>query len=158
MEWAAQDRLCFRAMRIDADQAPLLRNSSTGLGTRVPGDIGASLEGVVYVESGGVSVTFDDPQHLPPNLRPRQYAGGKCKEPLWVIEAGAISPHLRVRLDPADPTHGLVEPRRTMHFIEYTSTSSAPAVLGDVRERTVWGTRGGHGRWTNLTSKAICAD
>lgn len=108
-------------MRADADDFPLLaENSSAGLGARVPADINVTMDGMVRPASGGMSVTFGDPRHLPPHLRPATY-GGRGRNPLWRIQAGDFGPHLRIRIDPDNEHHGLVEPARTMSWEEYRS-------------------------------------
>jgi hypothetical protein len=73
---------------------------------------------------GGLSVSPDDPMHLPYFRRPPEFHG-TGKDPLWKIETSMLGPDLVYRPDPADPTHGFIEPRRAMTFDDYQSAIAA---------------------------------
>lgn len=104
-------------MRADVDGLPVLRDSTSGLGVRVPGDIAASDQ-FVYPGAGGMTVNFDSADNLSWHHRPRSI-GGPCNHPAWVIQVAQLPPQLRVRIDPDDDLHGLVEPVVPMPLAEF---------------------------------------
>lgn len=65
-----------------------------------------------------MSVSPDDPLRLPAHRLPPSF-GGTGKDPVWGIGEFALGEDLAYRPDPADATHGFVEPARIMSFDEY---------------------------------------
>lgn len=109
----------YRAMKRADDERPLCEDSARGLGARVPTDIGADSAGDVHPETGGMSVTPDDPTRMNMLRRPRAL-GGLGKDPLWVLDDVALTDELTWRRDPADPeVHAFVEPVRVMPLESY---------------------------------------
>jgi hypothetical protein len=86
------------------------------LGARLDGDIPVDAECMVCPDTGGMSVTPDDPADLPQSVRPRQY-GGTGRRPVWVISSSSLPPTLRYRRD--KPSHGLIEPSERMTSQQY---------------------------------------
>lgn len=103
---------------------PGIGPASSRLGVRVPKDIptsGTDLDAWVYPDTGGMSVTLDDPARMPLPRRPSSL-GGRGKLPVWQLSV-AYFPRwtLRVRIDPRDPYHGFVEPILPVRFDDYIS-------------------------------------
>ena len=85
------------------------------LGVRPQVDIPAT-SGHVRPNTGGLSAAVDRPENLHPLRRPRAY-GGFGKDPAWSLSLDQIGPNLQFRQD--TPTHGLLEPSRTMSLVEF---------------------------------------
>ena len=70
-------------------------------------------------ESGGMSVTLDDPFEIPPHRRPASL-GGDGDWPLWRILSDDLPERLATRND--RDFHGLVEPSQQMSADEYVQS------------------------------------
>src|SRR5262245_59862105 len=111
----------FRTMREEADGLPSVGPGARLLGIR-PGD--APDPDVLAVDptdstgptEGGLSMAPDDPLYLPRQRRPASL-GGLGRDPVWYIEKNDLGPDLQFRQD--KPTHGLIEPRRSMTLQEF---------------------------------------
>lgn len=84
-----------------------------GLGVRPGHDLDAiHPDDLVEPESGGMSVTPDDPL-LAPSFRLPEALGGDSKHPLWSISTDALDQyHLTCRTDRHG--HALIEPTETV--------------------------------------------
>lgn len=118
-------RALFRPMREEHGQPRIAPN---GLGVRLPEDgpqyggvvdIYPDDEGAVHPESGGMSVTLDDPFEIPPHRRPASL-GGDGDWPLWRILSDDLPERLATRND--RDFHGLVEPSQQMSADEYVQS------------------------------------
>jgi hypothetical protein len=93
--------------------------------TVLPVDIVPDERGQVRPESGGMSVTPDDPALLPVHLRPKTL-GGQGKLPVFRIHVAALGALLAYRADPTRPDrHGFVEPIRVMLLDAYQAALAA---------------------------------
>lgn len=109
----------YRAMKRAEDTLPLCEDTARGLGARVPSDIALDPAGDVHPETGGMSVTPDDPSRMNMLRRPRTL-GGLGKDPLWVLDGMALGDDLAWRRDPDAPdAHAFVEPARVMRLDTY---------------------------------------
>jgi hypothetical protein len=109
----------FRGMKEDAGGMPELGESSRSLGVRPGIDVAAAKSvDSVFPGQGGMSVSPDDPQHLPYYRRPATL-GGTGKDPVWRIADVDLGQDLQYRPDPARGGHGFVEPARSMTLAEY---------------------------------------
>ncbi len=109
----------FRAMRKDEAGRPVCGSAGSMLGVRPNVDIPNDGTGAVKPGTGGLSITPDDPAHLPPHVRPPRL-GGKGRLPIFEILRGAIGSSLTFRADPDHPvTHGFVEPAKVMVLADY---------------------------------------
>jgi hypothetical protein len=123
----------FRSMKQDADGKPIVGQSATALGVRVPRDIAPDAAGMVHPGKGGMSVAPHlrdlPPQRVPSRLRhlvPR--ATGKESMHVWIHGEGpfAASPvALGLVLAPDRPGHGSVQPDQTMMFDDYEKALAA---------------------------------
>lgn len=115
-------RKMFRSMKKDIDGLPVVRESSSGLGVRAGEDIPVA-DGRVEPNTGGMSVTPDDPRLIPASLRPRElggYAQGRCA--FFLLESDLSGRALSYRSDPEKPReHGFIEPSREMPISDYKS-------------------------------------
>lgn len=121
---AASVRDLYRAMD-DDNGTPLV--DPNHLGVRTAGshiDINSDANGIVHPNTGGMSVTPDDPLHLPRHFRPRSL-GGRGKRPVWLISSVHIVDPLVARQD--RPTHWLVEPSKPIALTTYGAALSATA-------------------------------
>ncbi|HWL85017.1 MAG TPA: hypothetical protein VNO21_04410 [Polyangiaceae bacterium] len=115
----------FRAMRRNEGGKPLCGSAGSLLGVRAGIDITPDASGRVTRGHGGLSVTPNDPQKLPPHVRPPQF-GGKGKLPIFQIRTSAIGLSLCYRADPGRPQqHGFIEPREPMLLNDYQSALGA---------------------------------
>ena len=102
-------------MRPDlADRSrPRCGPDARSLGARVPRDIEPDDRGDVHPETGGMSVSPDDPRNLPQHRRPPSL-GGPGKDPVFVVFVIAdvdVGASLVFRPDARNPgRHGFVEP------------------------------------------------
>jgi hypothetical protein len=104
-------------MRRDGDGFPVLTHlTSSGLGVRPEIDIQVDDDGFVEPESGGMSVTPDTPDGLPPARRPREF-GGIGKHPAWFLDADELPDSLVYREE--RETHGFIEPSVRMELTDY---------------------------------------
>jgi hypothetical protein len=118
-------RVLFRPMREDQGQPALAPNA---LGVRLPQDaaqyggkvdIYPDPDGSVHPQSGGMSITLDDPLQIPRHRRPVAL-GGDGNLPLWRIQSDDLPETLIARND--HDFHGLVEPASSMTteaFVQY---------------------------------------
>jgi hypothetical protein len=119
----------FRGMLPDGAK-PMLGSDGKMLGIRIPVDIRPDANGNVFPRSGGMSVS-PTLRQLPPHRIPRRLravgvsdAEGTDKLNVWSMGSGPfvegpVRAGLTLRLDPNDPTHGLVEPDRVMSVNDY---------------------------------------
>jgi hypothetical protein len=106
-------------MRKDESGRPRCGAQGNLLGARPRVDIYPDAANNVTDGAGGMSVTPDDPAHLPPHVRP-QRLGGIGKLPVFELETVRLGEKLTYRPDPERPDrHGFVEPRELMSFGEY---------------------------------------
>jgi hypothetical protein len=104
----------FRAMKPAPDQRPLCGSLANELGVRPKVDIAPDAAGQVHPETGGLSTTPDNPNLLPPHVRPVSL-GGRGKLPVFVVDVGQLGPLLAPRRDPKNPVkHAFIEPGRGM--------------------------------------------
>jgi hypothetical protein len=114
-------------MRKDKSGRPLCGTGPKMLGARVPTDIAPDDQGTVSPETGGLSVTPDDPAFLPVHLRPKAL-GGQGKLPVFKIPVAALGALLAYRPDPKGPDrHGFIEPLRVMLLDAYQAALAATA-------------------------------
>lgn len=107
----------MKAANKDAPEEP--RASARTLGARPNIDIPINEDESVEPETGGVSVSPDSPENLPPYRRPPEF-GGIGKDPLWELDTDDLSDELVYRPDPDDPhRHGFIEPSYKMAFEQY---------------------------------------
>jgi hypothetical protein len=100
----------YRAMKRDSDGMPLCGAKANELGVRPGIDIEEDAEGLVHPKTGGLSTTPDDPDLLPPHVRPASH-GGKGKLPVFVLEVAVLDAQLSARRDPKSPRrHAFIEP------------------------------------------------
>ena len=103
----------FRAMANDGG-APLVDPGHLGVRTRgARCDIEVDATGSVHPETGGMSVTPDNPMDLPLHRRPRSLLG-TGNRPVWSIASAHIAGRLTVRQDRR--THWLIEPSSSMEL------------------------------------------
>lgn len=102
----------------ERDGAPVAGRSARSLGARPGTDIPVDDAGLVRPGKGGMSVSPDDPHNLPRHRLPPEL-GGTGKDPAWAIGEYELGDQLAYRPDPANPTHGFVEPAGIMLFDEY---------------------------------------
>jgi len=102
-------------MREDAVGGPMVGPTARSLGVRPSVDIPVVV-GLVYPDTGGLSVAPDRPENLHPLRRP-PILGGSGKDPVWWIGTDHLGDNLRFRQD--SPTHGVVEPARAMALDEF---------------------------------------
>jgi hypothetical protein len=74
---------------------------------------------MVRPETGGMSVSPDDPMRLPAFRRPPAM-GGTGKDPVFCISEECLGQSLRYRPDPQRPNeHGFIEPSKPMTLDEF---------------------------------------
>lgn len=114
-------------MRADRDGRPLCGDTGARLGVRVPRDIEPDAAGMVSPGVGGLSITPDDPRHLPPEFRPESL-GGLGRLPLFALAVHDLTADLQVRLDPTNPQrHGFLEPTLPTELEAYQRALCATA-------------------------------
>lgn len=100
----------YRAFQTTDAGRPVVGSGDAMLGARVPVDIAVDAEGNVHPQSGGLSITPDDPARLPPHFRP-EALGGKGRFPVFELEDADLPARLTWRRDARRPLkHGFVEP------------------------------------------------
>ncbi len=110
-------------MKPDSDGFPLTGATRRMLGVK-PGhppddDIPVDDMNHVHPNTGGMSVTIDDPRRLPKHRLPRTM-GGEGRDPLYQMPCGVLSASLQLRADQPHPSlHRLVEPAKRSHFNEF---------------------------------------
>ena len=123
-------QIVFRAMREDPNGKPLTGRSARTLGVRIGGpriDIPIRA-GRVYPQTGGMSVTPDDPMRLPRSRRPRAL-GGVSHDPVFSLQVTDLPSSLTLRID--KPTHALIEPSWCCLFEKFEQN------LHDTKEKWV---------------------
>jgi hypothetical protein len=115
--------MLFRPMKADLDCFPLTGASRRTLGVKPgeppDGDIPIDEGNRVRPNTGGMSVTADDPRRLPKHRLPRTM-GGEGRDPLFEISRHALPTLLAVRADQPSPSlHRLVEPATRSDFDDY---------------------------------------
>lgn len=115
--------LLFRAMKESRDGLPEIGSTARTLGVRPAGDsaknpdvLAKNPKEIIVPEEGGMSVVPEDPMHLLPHRRPASL-GGFGFDPVWKIEADNLGLELQFRQD--GPTHGVIEPKRSMTLLEF---------------------------------------
>ncbi|MFS2100434.1 RHS repeat domain-containing protein [Variovorax sp. Varisp85] len=114
--WGLASCSLYRSMKTGADGLPLPEPTARGLGARIPGDLSADEHGNVHPNTGGISVAPHTPGNLPSHRRPASL-GGTGKDEVWGINSENLGPDLRYVQD--CPTHGTIQPSRTMPAGEY---------------------------------------
>ena len=104
-----------RSMIENSEGLPKIGDSARTLGVRRGVDIPVDNNGIVYPNTGGMSVS-PDVDGLPSHRKPPEY-GGTGKDPVWKINIGDLGDDL-VYI-PDSPTHGTIQPSRPMTFDEY---------------------------------------
>jgi hypothetical protein len=108
----------FRSMQ-ETNGLPVPGPSSRTLGVRPGVDVSACDDAdVVYPGTGGMSVSPDNPRHLPRHRRPPQFHG-TGKDLVWGLEEDRLPADLLYRPDPDNPGHGFIEPALPMTLAEY---------------------------------------
>lgn len=103
-----------------ADGKPVCENTNAGLGVR-NSDITQDAKGFVHPRTGGMSVTPNSPENLPPHHLPSNLGGSAIKS-IFSLKVEHLEPHLALRLDPRRPEHhALVEPAEAMPMRAYRS-------------------------------------
>jgi hypothetical protein len=104
----------YRAMKRDSDGKPLCGTRANELGVRPGVDITAHADGQVHPATGGLSTAPDDPNLLPPHVRPPSL-GGKGMLPVFVVDVKNLGEELATRRDPKHVRkHAFIEPAATM--------------------------------------------
>lgn len=116
MTTTLQAKLIFRPMRPAEDDKPEVGRSLSTLGVRPGHDLPVDDTGGVAPGTGGMSVTPDRVEDLPPTLLPRAL-GGEGRHPLFVVAVDQLPATLTVRVD--KPTHANVEPAARSSFEAY---------------------------------------
>lgn len=107
----------FRGMMASND-LPVLGDTKRTLGAAA-NDITVDEHGMVHPNTGGMSVSPNDPQNLPVHRKPPEF-GGTGKDPVFTMNTEALPEGLQYRPDPKDPaTHGFIEPNSSMKAEEY---------------------------------------
>jgi RHS repeat-associated protein len=105
------ETMLLRSMKVGDDGLPVVGESATTLGARVPRDIVPDEAGMVAPETGGMSVT--------PSGGTLPAMGGRNVR-TFCISCGELGPNLRFRADPMNPVnHGFVEPATRMSIEAY---------------------------------------
>jgi hypothetical protein len=120
----------YRVMAAEGN-VPMIGQTATTLGARVPGDIAPDAAGRVHPGTGGMSVS-PSVADLPPHRIPRRLrhlapdAAGKDAHFVWSLGEGdfvfgPVDTGLQLRPDPDNGAHGFVEPDETMLLENYQS-------------------------------------
>jgi len=120
----ADDTQLFRGMAKAGDGNP--RIAPNHLGVRIGADIQPDGDSNVRPNTGGMSVTPNDPMDLPQHRRPAELAG-TSRWPVWWIHDRKLPAMLNYRPDPRSRTHGFVEPRTTMNLDDYQAAIAGTA-------------------------------
>jgi len=113
------NEVLYRAMRPDADGRPEVGPHAEKIGVRAEDDIPVTSEGMVHPQSGGMSVTANDPMMLPVHRRPINMQGNSKKTVVFKIEQPELPGCLVARIDkPIElPAHRSIEPRECCTFL-----------------------------------------
>lgn len=124
----------FRVMAA-AGGKPQIGRSAVALGVRVGTDISPDADGLVIPGQGGMSVS-PSPRALPAHRVPKRLhhlvpaARGKDHHYVWRMGEGPFVPTplatgLRLRPDPGNASHGMVQPSERMGLVEDESALAA---------------------------------
>lgn len=116
MTTTPQAKIIIRPMRAADDGKPVLGRSLSTLGVRPDHDLPVDADGCVEPATGGMSVTPDRVEDVPPTLLPR-VLGGEGRHPLFVVDVDQLPATLTVRVD--KPKHANVEPAARTAFEAY---------------------------------------
>ncbi|NWJ48690.1 MAG: RHS repeat-associated core domain-containing protein [Chloroflexi bacterium] len=108
----------YHSMRMDSNGKPALGDTARTLGARLGSDINEDSDNFVQPNTGGVSVSPEDPNNLPSFRRPPEF-GGTGKDPVWKISSDKLGDNLLYRQDPDNSQHGFIEPSKKMSFEQY---------------------------------------
>src|SRR5262245_34583339 len=108
---------------IDDGGFPRVGRSARMLGIRPGDDIERDTDGYVHPGTGGLSVAPDDPYRLSYHRRPKTL-GGKCKDPVWALDAASLPASLTYRADVPE-RHGVIEPAQVMTIADYEAALAA---------------------------------
>ncbi len=123
---ASRGQTVFRGMR-EAFGVLQVGQTARTLGVRPNIDIPVDSNGLVHPKTGGMSVAPGSPTNLPRHRRPTEF-GGTGKDPVWGIAVGNLGPDLSYTPDASpNPTHGIIEPNRSMSFDEYQDALQSTA-------------------------------
>jgi len=129
----------YRVMKKDGNN-PVLGETASALGVRVPRDIAPDASGVVSPANNGMSVT---PSVAALNRMPARMVPIRLKSIVpgaagndnlfawsmgqgkWTANEEPIAPGLQLRPDPTDDQHGFVEPAVAMPLDEYRAAIDA---------------------------------
>ena len=109
----------YRTMRSEVDGHPTLGASLSTLGSRPEKDIPVDAAGLVRPKTGGMSVTPDHWEDMPPALLPREL-NGESRYTLFLLTTAALPADLCARID--RPMHANVEPRGECLFADYNAS------------------------------------
>ncbi len=109
----------YRTMRVENDGHPKLGASLSTLGARPIKDIPVDDAGIVQPKTGGMSVTPDYWEDMPPALLPRNL-GGESRHTLFQLDTITLPVELCARID--RPKHANVEPHEECLFINYNDS------------------------------------
>lgn len=114
--------ILYRGMRPDQSQKPVCGETATVLGVR-PKDIPME-NGIVRPNTGGMSVTCDDPNMLPEHRKPEAIGGTARNLMIFYIEESQLPDDLVARQDqPIEiPSHRSVEPVRPCPYVNYLAS------------------------------------
>ena len=111
-------------MARDYDAPHKRRASARTLGARPNVDIPVNEDESVEPDMGGISVSPDSPDNLPPYRRPPEF-GGTGKDPIWELNTDDLPYELVYRPDSQAPDrHGFIEPAYRMTFEQYQEALS----------------------------------
>src|SRR5262249_9103122 len=117
------------SMKESTEGSPQLGSSARTLGARLGIDVPAlSGRDLVNPGQGGVSISPDDPHHLPRHRRPPEF-GGTGQDPVWCLDDADLGPLLCFRPAPGHPGHGFIEPAHPMTVDEYQQALAATQPL-----------------------------
>ena len=108
------EEFVFRGMIEDGGK-PKVGNTARTLGARPNVDIPIDKNGMVYPETGGISVA-PSPEDLPAHRRPSAF-DGTGKEPVWKMSTSDLGSDLAYVQD--KPNHGTIQPSKPMPFDDY---------------------------------------
>ena len=114
----------YRAMKIAADGLPEVGPTARSLGVRrgdqlpKPDVLAIQPVDLIAPETGGMSVSPNDPTNLPRNRRPPDF-GGVGKDPVWQLDETELPSELKARQD--KPDHAMIEPVAITSLAEYES-------------------------------------
>lgn len=124
----------YRTMKADVDGGPTVGIVANTLGARPSKDIPVDESGSVEPQTGGMSVTLEDPRLMSRPFRPREL-GGESRHPLFEMDSERLPAALTHRPAPPAPGHHVVEPAERCLFSEY---------VGRLHATRPWWKRGSH--------------